>query len=208
MKDKLSFSIIIFNLIFSSLLIIFIIQLLFLSTCMTSAKSIPQFSYESLRFIVYGSSSENGVDTVSAKITIMDTAGNEISTIERSWPGSYLSFDFYRADFDSKKYYFPYRVRGINTIIEKPSSSFRNRHKGSNLYPYFMENGECILYSGSQGYGVRQGLYKIARFASRPLFFKYSKYVSLLSIDLSRCESGYYYSLFVNEEGEIEIKKQ
>ena len=182
------------------------LHLLFLSSCMTSARYVPGRPYEALRFIVYGSTSENESNTVSGKITVLDTSGNEISSIERSWPGSYLSLEFCTATFDSKKYFFPYRVKGLNTIMEK-SSGFNSLHKGTNLYPYFMENGECILYSPQEGASVRRGLYKIARFASWPLFFK-TKYASFLSVDLSRCESGVFYSLFVTEDGKLSVVRE
>ena len=55
------------------------LHLLFLSSCMTSARYVPGRPYEALRFIVYGSTSENESNTVSGKITVLDTSGNEIS---------------------------------------------------------------------------------------------------------------------------------
>lgn len=204
-ENKFSVLGIIFNIIFSLLLFFFVIQLFWVSSFISAGKKVPAMSYEIIRLVVYGSSEDSDGSTVSAKISILDTNGNEISAIERSWPGSYLALDFTSAIFGSNRYFFPYRVRGVQSIIDK--NEMGNR-KGTLLYPYFMENGECILYSLYEGEGARKELYKIAKFASRSTLFSHAKYTGDLCVDLSRCESSVSYGIFATEGGSLALVKE
>ena len=68
-----------------------------------AAKQLNQLTQqEYIRFTIYGSSSSNDGDTISASFSVVDSNGNEISKIERSWSGNYLAVEFAETSFAGK----------------------------------------------------------------------------------------------------------
>ena len=104
--------------------------------------NIPQ---EFLRIKIYGSSSDSEGNTVSGTFSIIDSNGNEIAVIERSWSGSYLAVEFARVGTEGKYFVFPSRIYGKNRIIEER----RERSHGTLLEKYYDDYGQCMLL----GYG-------------------------------------------------------
>ena len=86
----------------------------------------PQQEY--LRVRIYGSSSSPEGNTISAAFSIVDTNGNEITAIERSWSGNYLAVEFAEAAFNSAYFLFPSKSAASSKFHprssrKKPSSS-------------------------------------------------------------------------------------
>ena len=92
----------------------------------------PPQEYDSIQFILYGI----GDDTISARFSLLDTNGNEIVEIERSWNQSSLFVEFLYACYNGKYYSFPLRIySGTN-----PASS-----SGVKLAPYYLTKKQCLL---------------------------------------------------------------
>ena len=206
LNRKYSFGVILFNSIFSLMLFIFFISSVNILNCVTSAKKINIPSFQMVRIILYGSSQEKSGDTISGRIALMDTNGNEIAVMERSWQGSYLFMDFTKTDISGKNLYFPCMVRSADKIYEKKSKL--SRPKGTYLYPYYIENHQCLLYSGFDEENIRNSLYKIARFAKHPGIMYFSNFTKTVVVNLSACQSGVYYGIFVDEDGKLILREE
>ena len=159
---------------------------------------------EYIRVHLYGSSSSPDGNTISASFSVVDTAGNEIAAIERSWSGNYLSVDFAEASFKDKFFIFPLRIYGKERIMQ----TNKDRHGGTDLEKYYNDNNQCLL----SGYGStlyeRQELYKIARFATKKLLIVPPfGHITTYSVDLSECRNDVYYSIQVLSDGKIIVKE-
>lgn len=173
----------------------FIIFILF--NCYTLYSVWRAYSYlperqqqEYIRFMIYGSSSSPEGNTISASFSIVDSNGNEISKIERSWVGNYLAVEFAETGFDDKTFLFPTAIYGKERIMQTKSG----RRKTS-LEKFYDDNGQCLLLGFGSTYKERNELYKIARFATKKLpVFTFGR-VSLYSLDLSSCKINRYYSI-------------
>ena len=161
----------------------------------------PQQEY--LRVRIYGSSSSPEGNTISAAFSIVDTNGNEITAIERSWSGNYLAVEFAEADFSSSYYLFPSKIYGKERIMEaKP-----DRNKSTNLEKYYNENHQCMLLGFGSTFEERNNLYKIARFATKKLFVPGFGRISSYQIDLSGCKMNTWYSIQRTAEGDLIIQE-
>ena len=165
--------------------------------------NVPQ---EFLRVKIYGTSSEsdiNGKDgsTVSGTISIIDSNGNEIAAIERSWSGSYLAVEFARVDAYNKCFIFPCRIYGKNKIAEER----RERYHGTLLEKYYDDYGQCMLLGYESSLNQRKHLYRIATFATGKYKIPTFGFVSRFSIDLSNCRPDHYYSICFNEAGDYYV---
>jgi len=159
---------------------------------------------ELLRIKIYGSSSNTEGNTVSGTFSIIDSNGNEIAVIERSWSGSYLSVDFSQSMINNEYFIFPKRIFGKNKIFDIKESE----KKGTDLERYFNENGQCMLLGYGSYLSQRKALYKISRFTLRKYFvFDFFKKTNTLSIDLSGCKTGYYYSISSTENGDLIVQE-
>ena len=157
---------------------------------------------EFLRVKLYGSSSSSDGNTISASFSIIDTAGNEITAIERSWSGNYLSVEFVEASFKDKFYIFPVRIYGKERILE----TNKDRHGGTLLEKYYDDNGQCLLLGYSSTLYERQELYRIARFATKKLLVVPAfRHTTTFSIDLSECKNDVYYSIQILSDGRIVV---
>ena len=177
-------------------------------SCLNAAASlggnIPQ---EFLRVKIYGSSSDSegngGTGTVSGTISIIDSNGNEIAVIERSWTGSYLAVEFARVGFAGKYFVFPSRIYGKNRIIEER----RERSHGTLLEKYYDDYGQCMLLGYGSNLAARKKLYHIAAFATGKYRVPSFGLVSRFSIDLSGCRPDRYYSISFDENGSYSIEE-
>lgn len=161
--------------------------------CWTSAAKLPSnIPQESLRIKIYSKG-----ETVSGTFSIIDSNGNEIAVIERSWAGSYLAVEFSRLRIDGKYFIFPSRIYGKNRIIEER----RERSRGTLLEKYYDDYGQCMLLGYGSTLKQRKQLYKIAGFATGKYKVLTFGLVTRFSIDLSSCRPDKYYSIRFTADG-------
>ncbi len=184
-------------------------------SCWNAAFSLPSnVPQEFLRIKIYGSSynSETGSDgnvmgvvsgTISGSFSIIDSNGNEIAVIERSWSGSYLAVEFARVSIDSKNFIFPSRIYGKNQIIEVK----RERTHGTLLEKYYDDYGQCMLLGYGSSLQQRKKLYKISSFATGKYKIPTFGLASHFSIDLSGCKPDRYYSISFNKDGVCQVEE-
>lgn len=169
--------------------------------CWTSANSLPSnIPQEFLRIKIYGSSSDaggNADSTVSGTFSIIDSNGNEIAVIERSWSGAYLAVEFARVGIDGKYFIFPSRIFGKNRIVEER----RERSHGTFLEKYYDDYGQCMLLGYGSSLKQRKQLYRIATFATGKYTIPVFGLATRFSIDLSACRPDHYYSISFNADG-------
>ena len=168
-------------------------------------ENIPQ---EFLRIKIYGSSSAAASSisegsTVSGTFSIIDSNGNEIAVIERSWAGSYLAVEFARIGSEGKYFVFPSRIYGKNRIIEER----RERSHGTLLEKYYDDYGQCMLLGYGSSLSDRKKLYRIAAFATGKYRVPSFGLVTRFSIDLSGCRPDRYYSISFNENGSYVVEE-
>ena len=175
--------------------------------CWNSAMSLPSnIPQEFLRIKIYGSSSDSADSsdsTVSGTFSIIDSNGNEIAVIERSWGGSYLAVEFARVSLNGKYFVFPSRIYGKNRIIEER----RERSHGTLLEKYYDDYGQCMLLGYGSSLRQRKLLYKIAAFATGKYLVPNFGLVTRFSIDLSGCRPDRYYSIRFAEAGNFVVEE-
>ncbi len=175
--------------------------------CWNSALSLPSnIPQEFLRIKIYGSSSDttdSADSTVSGTFSIIDSNGNEIAVIERSWSGAYLAVEFARVGIDGKYFIFPSRIYGKNRIIEER----RERSHGTLLEKYYNDYGQCMLLGYGSSLRQRKLLYRIAAFATGKYMVPGFGLVTRFSIDLSGCRPDRYYSIRFNEAGSYIVEE-
>lgn len=163
--------------------------------CWTSAAALPSnVPQEFLRIKIYGSGSD---ETVSGTFAIIDSNGNEIAVIERSWSGSYLAVEFARVGIEGKYFIFPSRIYGKNRIVEERSE----RSHGTTLEKYYDDYGQCMLLGYGSSLKQRKQLYRIASFATGKYTIPVFGLATRFSIDLSACRPDHYYSISFNSDG-------
>ena len=196
--------------LFSPLLTLIIIAYIIFTcwsylACWNSAMSLPSnIPQEFLRIKIYGSSSDSASpsdSTVSGSFSIIDSNGNEIAVIERSWSGSYLAIEFARVSTGGKYFIFPSRIYGKNRIIEERSE----RSHGTLLEKYYDDYGQCMLLGYGSSLKNRRQLYKIAAFATGKYKVPGFGLVTKFSIDLSGCRPDRFYSISFNEDGSFSV---
>ena len=194
----------IFIFLLFSLFLYFSISAVDLYICNKTAGEMKDFTQtEYLRIKLYGSSFTEEGDTVSGTFSIIDTNGNEIAVIERSWNGAYLGVDFSELKLNGCKYIFPSKIYGKKSIVQ----SQHKITKGTSLEKYYNENGQCILLGYSSSKQQRKNLYKLARFTlSKKNIFSF-KYKKTLTIDLSSCINGKYYSIVSVPSGNLLLRE-
>ena len=158
---------------------------------------IPEQEY--IRLIIYGSSSSPDGNTISAAFSIVDTNGNEIAKIERSWAGNYLAVDFAETGFDQKSFLFPSGIYGKERIMQTKSS----RYKKTTLEKFYDDNSQCLLLGFGSTYEDRKNLYKISRFANKKIPVLTFGRVSTYTLDLSDCKINRYYSIQRTSSGKL-----
>lgn len=177
--------------------------LLYLS-CFNAAYKIPQgLEQEYLRVKIYGSSVSPEGNTVSGSFSIIDSNGNEIATIERSWSGAYLAVEFVQVDLNGRYYIFPSKIYGKNRIIEDR----KERNKGTALEKYYNDYGQCMLLGFGSTLAQRRSLYNISIFATQKYHTFAFGLVSRYTIDLSNCKTDRYYTISCDSNGKLLISE-
>jgi len=176
---------------------------IYLSCFNASHRFNKNFQQEFLRIKIYGSSvTENG-STVSGTFSIIDTNGNEIAVIERSWSGAYLAVDFVQTKLNGKYFIFPMRVFGKNRIIEEK----KERKKGTLLEKYYNDYGQCMLLGFGSTLQERKSLYKISVLATNKYPLINLGVNTIYTVDLSNCKTNTYYSIKYNGDGTISVSE-
>lgn len=169
--------------------------------CWTSAAALPSnVPQEFLRIKIYGSGSD---ETVSGTFAIIDSNGNEIAVIERSWSGSYLAVEFARVGIEGKYFIFPSRIYGKNRIVEER----RERSHGTTLEKYYDDYGQCMLLGYGSSLKQRKQLYRIASFATGKYTIPVFGLATRFSIDLSACRPNRYYSISFSADGDYVVEE-
>lgn len=167
-----------------------------------SARNLPEFqNQEFLHFIIYGSSTSDEGNTVSARFTIVDSSGNSISEIERSWNGNYLAVKFNQAKILNKYFIFPEKIYAKDRIIESGIS----KNKGTHLERYYSENRECILPGKKSLKKNRENLYIISRFTNKKYYVPTFTIVDSYVLDLSNCDSDVFYTISCDKNGKLTL---
>ena len=173
-------------------------------SCWNAAVNLPQnVPQEFLRIKIYGSSEVDNNGTVSGTFSIIDSNGNEIAVIERSWSGSYLSVEFARVSVDGKYFIFPSRIYGKNRIIEER----HERGHGTLLEKYYDDYGQCMLLGYGSSLQQRKQLFKIAAFATGKYHVPSFTLATRFSIDLSGCRPDRYYSISFSADGSYIVEE-
>ena len=160
-----------------------------------------QETHEIMRIKIYGSSYSAEGNTVSASFSIIDSNGNEISAIERSWPGSYLGAEFARVMLYDKVFVFPVRIFGKNRIAD----GGRLGNRGTRLEKYYNDYRQCMLLGHGSLYKDRRQLYWLSVFATKKYHLPQFSLVDYIQLDLSACKSETYYSVVCGENGSITV---
>lgn len=170
--------------------------------CFNAVHQLPEnINQEFLRIKIYGSSSTGEGNTVSGTFSVIDTNGNEIAVIERSWSGAYLSVEFAQADFNSKYFIFPSRIYGKNRIIEER----KERNNGTSLEKYYDDNRQCMLLGYGSTLRDRKNLYILSLFSNNKYKIPDFGVTSYYTIDLSQCKTNRYYSISCDENGKLTV---
>lgn len=196
------------NLFYQALLCIFFVFVLInccaYLNCYAISKRMPlNFEQEFLRIKIYGASDSFDGNTVSGSFSIIDSNGNEIAVIERSWSGSYLAVEFAQCNISGNVYFFPQRIYGKNHINE----NLIDRQKGTDLEKYYDENAQCLLLGHGSTYEERRQLYRLARFSTKKLPVLNFGTINTYTIDLSPCKVGVFYSIKRNNYGNLVIEE-
>ncbi len=191
MKKRYYFLWSFFLLIFLIAGVIFAISFFKFLSVKKTISALPEYSSEEyLRIKIYGSSYNDDGNTISGNFSLINENGLEIAVIERSWSGPYLAVDFKEIKMADKSFSFPEKIYGRDELLQyshKPN-------KGTSLGKYYNENGEFILLGNNSTKMLRKKYYKIASFALGKNIFSL-KYKKTVTIDLSSCINGKYYSI-------------
>ncbi|MCR4626136.1 MAG: hypothetical protein K5640_00640 [Treponema sp.] len=186
-------------LIFAFTVVYFLFQF---SMCFPSASAIPRLSrYPVVRVCIYGSSTENGNSTVSARIALLDSDNTEFAVIERSWNGYTLSMEFLCTSFSGKTVCFPFRIYGTDSAL----SDYASMKRGTKLYPYYMEDGSCLLFGTSNSPKIRKSFYRLARYAFITRFQGVSDFSRKQNLNFSDLRTGETYTIYTGFDGSLFI---
>jgi len=156
-----------------------------------------------VHFTIFGSSTNDEVNTVSAHFSIVDSRGNIITEIERSWNGNYLAIEFAQSELNGKYFIFPSRIYAKERIIE----GGQNRKFGTELEKYYEENNQCILL-GTKSRKDRENLYVISRFTNKKFKVPTFNVVSTYTLDLSNCKTETYYTISCDANGKLTLHQR
>ena len=206
MKKRSEATVIILNFLSSVIGTLILIWVLFFCFTFVSVwKNCSEISQpaqqEFLRIRIFGSSSSPDGNTISAEFSIVDTNGNEIAAIERSWSGNYLGVEFAEVQFNQNYFLFPSKIFGKERIMETKAV----HNKSTSLEKYYNENHQCMLLGFGSTYEERNKLYRIARFATGKYLFPGFGHISTYSLDLSSCKMNTWYSIQRTADGNLII---
>ncbi|MCR5290753.1 MAG: hypothetical protein K6E51_12240 [Treponema sp.] len=160
--------------------------------CFGAAKSLPvSFRYVVMRVVVYGRGVDGGNDTISARVSLLNTEETEIAVIERSWKGDTLYIDFAGAEFSGRVVHFPVSIHS------------NQRSEGTRLDPYYIDRHQCLLFSSDFDKRQQKQLYHLAQYSLGQARRIYNSFARQYTLDLSQCASGQYYSVVAGFDGTL-----
>jgi len=143
MKRKLFSAVfIILNALCAASLIFLTVSAVQFGLCFSAAKKIPQIDFQLLRILPYNAAGSE----ISASVSILDTDGEVLAVIERSWHGSFLSVECICASFSENKLYFPKRIYGAKTEYPSLADMGKRSGRGTALFRYYNRDGACLLF--------------------------------------------------------------
>ncbi len=202
MKTKNPVIIFVFSLLLSILSFLIVANTVCLVSCYFSCKKVLPDNYQVLRIVFYGFSETSDGSTVSANISILDRAGQEVVKIERSWPDDFLAADFSCAEFGENTYFFPEKIYGTNSVFSR--RNIFSKKEGTYLVPYYLENRKCLLGCTPD---EKRNLFKIASFGLNPFSLLLPGLSKLYTINLSGCRPGVFYGIFA-ENGILSLRPE
>lgn len=171
---------------------ILMVELVRFVSCYFYVRNVTQNETQVMRIMLFGSSDNPEGETVSAKISVLDSNGSEVAIIERSWPEPYLAVDFRSASFLGKNFYFPDLIYGTVSVTSH-KSFIQRRRSGTVLDRYYVEHEKCLLGTN--------------RYQKKALFNIFSFSLNKNTVNLSSCENGIYYGVF-NEGGKLVLRQE
>lgn len=200
-KNKKILSIII--IVISSLIFLyFLISSISFFTCFKTALNLPVLAnHEYLKIKIFGTSYSDEGNTISGEFVLLNSDGNEIAKIERSWSGSSLSVEFVSVNIKDRTYTFPKKIYGKNSTVEKRHDS----KKGTCLEKYYNYNNQCMLLGREYSLEDRKNLYRLSSYATGNTSFFNFGHINNFSVDLSKCKPYRYYSVFVDSNGKVNV---
>ncbi len=138
-------------------------------------------------------------EAVSAVISFYTPSGNLIKSYERSWPGWELKFECIRLKFGKSFWIFPHRVFSDETKYGT----------GVSLFNSYSRNGFPAIYDyrflSSEEKSALSSLFRFAKFS--PSLFKFFSGAEAVTINLREFKPDKEYTLFVNSNRQIYLKK-
>lgn len=205
-KSLLRYFLIFFDIIFVFLFIVLLINTVLFFRCRYLAKDLPEQTPLLMRIYLYGSSENQDGSTVSANISILDSSSSEIAVIERSWNGTFLAIDFTTVSFYGKKFYFPQKIYGTDSVYSKYYPL--EKKNGSLVSPYYLENKKCLFFGTGYTVEQRSDLYTLAVFSKSPLSYIMPYFSKKITVNLSRCQSGKNYGLYLDRFGNLVLSEE
>lgn len=190
--------------LFSVVFLYFFLIIISYSVVSYTVNQLPDLKpQEYLRLKVYGSSSSEIGNTISANCSLINSDGDEIAVIERSWSGSYLALELVEVKMEEKVYVFPSKIYGKNKIKEVDAE----KNTGTDLEKYYNYNQHCMLFGDEYSKQDRKNLYTLSSFViNRMPIFNFGQ-VRRYSVDLSNCKPNRYYSITIDEDGQVIINE-
>lgn len=159
--------------------------------------------HEIMRIKIYGSSNSKEGNFISGSFSIIDTNGNEIAVIERSWNGSYLVVEFCKIRIKGQCFVYPFKIFGKKNIMDTKKDS----KKGTKLRKYYTENRECLLLGNDSTKSQRKALYNISLLGMKYLSLLNFYFTDFCTIDLSECKTNRYYSITYDKNGKLFVSE-
>jgi len=166
--------------------------------CFFAAADIPEFKdVVIMRVMLYGRSPES----LSAHISLVNTAGREFAIIDRSWSNQSLYVDFSSAEFGGKTMYFPIRLYSGRYL---PSGRVLVS-KGLDLTRYYMDGGECAFVSSHAPKKKKSAVNAFAVFADFQSKKFQSRYSKIRTMNLTDLQGGVVYEVVSSSDGSLEL---
>ena len=158
---------------------------------------------EYMRIKIYGTSYSSEGNTISANFSLIDSGGNEIAQLERSWSGSYLTVEFCMLNVNHKTFIFPKKIYGRDSFFYYSDES----KKGSVLEKYYNDNQQCLLAGYNSTEKIRNSLYRLSHYALGKYYCIKFMNCTKLIVDLSNCENEVFYSIKGIGSGKLKIQE-
>lgn len=186
--------------VFVCIFILNTVQLFFILNSIQNLPSLPK-PYEMIRFVIYS----YGDNSLSARFWFYDLQGNELASLERAWPGTYLELRFAYLHYNHKDFVYPILIQNIQENKKKQSS-------GTDLRSLVqMQNNSKLLLIEDKITKPQKAIKSIEHFILNKnifynLFYLFRSYlIDEKSIKIENLVRGREYSVYY-EDGEILIR--